>query len=245
MCRHLAYVGPAVPLGALLRDAPHALVRQGRAAREMIVATENPHGWGVAWWSEGVATPRRYRTATTMWEDDVFGEGTTPAVAVLGAVRRASPGMAGDPRNNAPFLSDTASGPVAFSLNGYAFAGGREAKIRAALPSGRADTIEGETDSEVLFALVCDRVDEGTALPEALAATYDAIEPDGDLYVNLLATDGDSIAATTWNHTLYVLATERSTLVASERLDDDPAWRRVADRSLVTTSAGLVEVTAL
>ena len=41
MCRHLAYLGPPLPVRDLVFDAPHALVHQGRAPREMVVAKDN------------------------------------------------------------------------------------------------------------------------------------------------------------------------------------------------------------
>jgi glutamine amidotransferase len=226
-------------LRTVLWDAPHALVEQGRAAREMIVATENPHGWGVAWWPGPDSPPARYRSATPMWEDGGFDASDQTAVAVLAAVRRASPGMAGDPRNNAPFVDVGDTGPLAFSLNGYAFAGGREAAIRAALPPARGDALEGETDSEVLFSLLCE------ALPEALAAVHRRLDADDDVYANMLVTDGAVVVGTTWNHTCYLSDTGTATTVASERLDDDTRWRRVPDRSLFLAAPGHLEVSTL
>ena len=41
----------------------------------------------------------------------------------------------------------------------------------------------------------------------------------------------------TWGSSLFTRASERGALVASEPLDDDPAWTEVADRSLVCASA--------
>ncbi|MBM3673719.1 MAG: ergothioneine biosynthesis protein EgtC [Actinobacteria bacterium] len=245
MCRHLAYLGPPQPLRSLLWDAPHALVEQGRAAREMIVATENPHGWGVAWWSPTDGGPQRYRSATAMWDDDGFGASDRDAVAAIGAVRRASPGMAGDPRNNAPFVGDTAAGCLAFSLNGYVFAGGREPRLRAALDAERTDALEGDTDSEVLFAITRDRVDAGESFPDALAAAHARIDADDDVYANMLLTDGAVVVGTTWNHTLYLFATDAATTVASEPLDRAEAWHRLPDRSLFVATPQRLEVFAL
>ena len=48
MCRHLAYAGPPVVLAELLFDAPHALVRQSWAPRDMRGGgTINADGYGV------------------------------------------------------------------------------------------------------------------------------------------------------------------------------------------------------
>ena len=112
MCRHLAYVGPPRPVRDFVFDAPHALVHQGRAPREMVVAKDNPDGWGVAWWPPGAVEPRRYRTTTVMWEDTGFTAGDEKAVALLAAVRKASPNTTLDAVNNAPFVADVARRPA-------------------------------------------------------------------------------------------------------------------------------------
>ena len=55
--------------------------------------------------------------------------------------------------------------------------------------------------------------------------------------MNLLLTDGHRIAATAWENSLFACTAadgpESSTVIASEPLDDDPAWERVPDRSVV------------
>jgi glutamine amidotransferase len=63
--------------------------------------------------------------------------------------------------------------------------------------------------------------------------------------LNLLLTDGTTIAATTWGDTLSWRADHRGVLVASEPSDDDAGWTDVADRSLVLASPDGVTVTDL
>ncbi|MEU1699821.1 hypothetical protein ABZ748_12285, partial [Streptomyces pseudogriseolus] len=53
MCRHLAYVGPAEPLGALLTGPPHGLYRQSWAPRRQRHGTVNADGFGVGWYADG------------------------------------------------------------------------------------------------------------------------------------------------------------------------------------------------
>src|SRR5689334_379524 len=167
VCRHLAYLGPPRAVRDLLFDAPHALVHQGRAPRERVVAKDNPDGWGVAWWEPGSAEPRRYRTTTVMWEDTGFAAGDEKAVAVLAAVRKASPNTTLRSENNAPFLAPSRVGPLAFSLNGHAFHASCEARVRGALTPGTP--LAGDTDSEVLFALVRERIEAGRTPADAVA----------------------------------------------------------------------------
>jgi glutamine amidotransferase len=83
-------------------------------------------------------------------------------------------------------------------------------------------------DSALLAALVFDRGAEslGETVREVAAA-------DPAARLNLLATDGTRLLATTWGDTLSFLLTEDGVAVASEPWDDDPAWTDVPDRHLV------------
>jgi glutamine amidotransferase len=243
VCRHVAHVGPPRPLRDFLFDAPHALVHQGRAPREMVVAKDNPDGWGVAWWPSAITAPRHYRTTTVMWEDTAFTDGHDKAVALVGAVRKASPGTTLAARNNAPFVATTRVGPVAFSLNGHAFHGSGKDRILAALPTGA--TLEGDTDSEALFVLVRAHLDADGDLGRSLAAAHHVAAPGADAHVNLLLATSERIAATTWQHSLYVRSNAGATTVASEALDRDDGWQRVPDGSLLVADADHVVITPL
>ena len=243
MCRHLAYVGPPRPVRDVVFDAPHALVHQGRAPREMVVAKDNPDGWGVAWWPPGAVDPRRYRTTTVMWEDTDFTAGDDKAVALLAAVRKASPNTTLDAVNNAPFLAESRVGPLAFSLNGHAFHASCADRVKGALAPGTP--LEGDTDSEVLFALTRERIDAGHSAAEALAAVHHVIAPGPEVYVNLLLVTTEQIVATTWQHTLYVHRDAGATTVASEALEPGGSWDRVPDAGLLVADAEHVRITPL
>jgi glutamine amidotransferase len=229
VCRHLAYVGPAAPVDALLFGAPHALVRQARDPRLQASGRTNPDGWGVAWWPEGSRVPRWYRAPTPMWDDDAFAP-PAPTVAVVAAARLASPGTAVAVENNAPLVRDG----WAFSLNGFAFAAGREQRLRAALAPAAGPGRPGDADTAVLFELVLARLAAGAAPEEALATVIDLVEPDDDVRLNLLLTDGHRLVANRHRNSLFVRHGEGTT-VASEPLDDDPAWREVPDGSILST----------
>jgi glutamine amidotransferase len=243
MCRHLAYLGAPRRIGELLFDTPHALREQGRRPREMVVAKDNPDGWGVAWWSPGESEPHHHRTTTRMWHDDGFDHGDAPATAVLGAVRKASPNTTLDPVNNAPFVIGTPAGAVAFSLNGHAFHESCEPRIRAALPPGAR--LVGDTDSEFLLALLREQIAAGVAPADAVVSVHRVIDPGPDVYVNLLLVTATEIVATTWHHSLYVRRSATATTVASEPLDTDPTWTRVPDAGLLVARADALSVTSL
>jgi glutamine amidotransferase len=226
MCRHLAYVGPAVALRDLLFDAPHALVHQARAPLLQNAGNDNPHGWGVTWDPPSFT---RYRTVTRMWEDTGFG-GEERASAALAAARFASPGSAYEIENVAPFVADG----WAFSLNGVVrtFREGFGDELRSGLSTRRAGSLAGDTDSEVLFALVLDRIDAGASPGEALTDVTRLVRARSDGGLNLLLTDGRDVAATAVDNSLF-LRRDGGILVASEPLDGDASWLRVDNGSLV------------
>jgi gamma-glutamyl hercynylcysteine S-oxide hydrolase len=248
VCRHLAAVGGPDFAGLtatdLLFDAPHALVDQARTPKHQPVGRTNPDGWGVAWYPRSAtpgATPEHYRTVTSIWDDGDFV--TTARVidcrTLVGAARLASPGLALASASNAPFVA----GPWAFSLNG--FVDGFRAEIgdelRAAVSPERCATLQSDTDSEVLFALLLDRIDDGREPTDALAAVMHFVTGITTGRLNLLLTDGDFAYGTRWGNSLFT----RGPVVASEPLDDAPDWREIPDHSLVVVHPHGSEVTAL
>ncbi|MFF0489966.1 ergothioneine biosynthesis protein EgtC [Nocardia sp. NPDC004068] len=63
--------------------------------------------------------------------------------------------------------------------------------------------------------------------------------------LNLLLGDGETLWATTVHHALSVLVTEEIAVIASEPYDDDPRWRAIPDRRLVTARPGTLTVAPL
>jgi glutamine amidotransferase len=226
VCRHLAYVGPPIALRSLLFDAPHALVHQAQKPHHQHAGRDNPDGWGVAWGTDPV---ERYRTAIPMWDDGGFVI-TESAPSLLAAARYASPGSTRDARNAAPFVADS----WVFSLNGFVsdFRDGFGDELRAQVSVERARGIEGDTDSEVLFALVLDQLDGGASPGAALGEVTRLVRAQSTGALNLLLTDGETIAATVLDNSLF-LRREPGLLVASEPLDDDESWVEVDNGSLV------------
>ncbi len=243
MCRHLAYVGPPLAIDDLLFNAPHALCHQGCAPREMVVAKDNPDGWGVAWWDPDAAEPHHYRATAPMWDDDGFVSGAQRATTVLGAVRKASPNTTLECVNNAPFVAASRLGALAFSLNGHVFHPSCAARVRDAVPP--EVSIVGNTDSEAVFAIIRAAIAAGSGAAAAVAAAHHAIAPSHDVYVNLLLVTRDEIVATTWQHTLYVRPVDGATTVSSEALDSAPGWVRVPDASLLVACRDRITTTPL
>ena len=234
MCRHLAYLGPPVTLGQLLFDEPHSLCRQSRSPQHQTSGDDNPDGWGVGWFAPGADEPKRHRTVTPIWDDAQFADEShgIESGAFIGAARLASPGATIDPSGNAPFRS----GPWLFSLNGAV--GGFQkvtgAQLRGRLSPKRLAGIEGDSDSEVLFALALDRLDAGDPPEAALSAVVEEVTSITKARLNMLLTDGNRLAATCYGNSLFACAAT----IASEPLDDDAGWREVPDESLVSAVVG-------
>ncbi|MEV0182360.1 ergothioneine biosynthesis protein EgtC [Streptomyces sp. NPDC050625] len=244
MCRHLAYLGPEEPLGRLLVEPPHGLYRQSWAPRRQRYGTVNADGFGVGWYAPGDPVPARYRRAGPIWADLSFADlaRVVRTGALLAAVRDATLAGADAEAAAAPF----AAGRWLFSHNG-AVAGWPQsaAPLVPGLPPVDLLSLEARTDSALVWALVLHRLRGGDDLGRALAGTVRQVaEAAPASRLNLLLTDGETVAATTWGDTLFYLAEPGDrTVVASEPYDDDPHWQEVPDRTLLTASRAGVLLT--
>jgi glutamine amidotransferase len=241
VCRHFAYLGPAVALSSLLGDPPFGLVRQSWAPRRQRYGTVNADGYGVGWYADGDPVPARYRRDCPMWADTNLPDlaRVLHSGAVLAAVRSGTEGMGFGESAAAPF----AAGRWLFSHNG-AVPGwpGSMAGLAGDVPASELLTMEAPTDSALLWVLVQRCLRAGVELPDAVA---DVVTGVAIGRLNLLATDGTEIAATTWGDTLCWRTAGGGTIVASEPFDDGPGWHDVPDRSLLVATADGVTVTPL
>lgn len=226
MCRHLAWLGAPRTLADLLLDPPSSLLRQSWVPRRQRHGRVNGDGWGVGWWSAAAPTPARWRSATPIWAHASLGSVArhVSSTCIVAAVRSATPGMPADETACAPFGRDE----WLLSHNGRV--------DRSLLPPAAWQGAESVCDSAVLAAhLLAD--------PYALADRVAAVgHADPSARLNVLLADGARLLATTWGDSLAVLVTPDGVAVASEPYDDDPRWRDVPDRSLVTVTADGVAV---
>jgi len=164
MCRHLAYLGPVVPLADLLLTPSHSLLRQSWQPRDMRGGgTVNADGFGIGWYPpEDVAVscpeahlgePVRYRRNIPIWADESLPgiAEVTRSGAVLAAIRNGTTGMA---------LTETACAPFTerrwlFSHNGIITGWPASvAKLGERLPVTDLLTLDAPTDSALVWALV-------------------------------------------------------------------------------------------
>ncbi|NEB73959.1 class II glutamine amidotransferase, partial [Streptomyces sp. SID14478] len=141
-----------------------------------------------------------------------------------------------------------ACGPWLFSHNGAVPGWPRSlTSLAATLPPVDLLSLEARCDAAFLWALVLHRLHTGDDEAQALADTVvEVAEAAPGARLNLLLTNGETIAATAWGDTLwYRTEPGRRTVVASEPYDDDPHWVEVPDRTLLAASRTDVLLTPL
>lgn len=242
MCRMVAYVGSTLTLEELLVKPPHSLLRQCWEPRSQSSGVVNADGFGVGWYDQARRPePARYRSTLPMWADRSFASmaGVVASTAVLAAARSATPPLPTEESATPPFTA----GPWLFAHNGAVagFRDGAGSRLRRLLSERREAAIVGSSDSEVLFALTLERLDEGVLPADALASVVATVAVAAGGTLNLLLTDGHSIWGTAHGDSLVTRTTSDSVIVASEASDDEPGWQAVPDGSVVSAAPGRVD----
>lgn len=241
------YTGPPQPLSRVLYDAPHSLQAQAYRPRELQHGTVNVDGTGVAWWQDD-DEPLRYVTPATPWADPNLPElgRRLQGHTILAAVRGATPGIGFGAGAVAPFVG----GGLALAHNGWigGFREGAASELVRRLPDHLVAGITALTDSVLLSLLVRHHHEKGAELPDAVLAALAEIvavctERDEPATCNVLASDGARSVAVRYSfrlpgNSLYLHDgggswPDGARLVASEALDDDPAWIAVPEAHLV------------
>jgi glutamine amidotransferase len=241
MCRHFAYLGPVVPLAHLVLAPPYGLLEQAYRPRRQRHGNVNVDGFGVGWYPVNDATPIRYRRAVPIWADANLPQVLAPAHtgAAMGAVRSATPGLAGNEEAAAPFCA----GPWLFSHNGALPGWPAPAdQLAGNVPVSRLLGEGAATDSTLLWALLRHRLETGADPVRAVGELTVAARRIPGARVNLLLHTGSEIVATAAGDSLCHLTGQhpdgdgtptRGVIVASEPFDDADGWVEVPDDSLV------------
>ncbi len=239
MCRHFAWLGRPRTLAELILLPSYGLPRQAARPRWQNIELVNRDGFGAGWFPLGDPAPAMsYRRAVPFDEDPGFPAlaAETTASCVLAAVRGASPGMPIEPEATAPFNN----GGCLLSLNGHL---SREKTAHLLEP---AYVPESACDAALLATLLWQRLDRGQPLEFAVVELVDQILAlDDRACLNLLATDGSQIVATTWGETLCYRTDDEGVLVASEPHDDEVGWIPVPDRRFLVAGPLGVDVRPL
>lgn len=253
MCRHVAYLGPAVPLDALLSLPPCGLEKQSYAPRRQQNGLVNADGFGIGWYQAGRAEPVRYRRSVPIWGDENLRQlaTATAAPAILAAVRSATPGFPVTESATAPFTS----GRWLFSHNGLLPGWPACAETLAAgLPVAALVRQHTLIDSTLLWAVLLARLEAGEDAAAATAAVAHEARTLTGGRVNLLLHDGERIVGTAAGETLFYLQGAHpgpdgipvaGVIVASEPFDDSEGWVEVPDDHVLDATADAVSVRSL
>ena len=153
MCRLAAYLGPEIYLARLLDDQPNSLVRQSWDPQEMNETRLNADGFGFGWYTHD-QYPVKYTNILPIWSDgNLVALGRSLKSPVwLANVRSATPGQETSLANTQPFIHDQ----LMYLHNGYleGFNQGVRQRFHEFLAPAIQATIRGNTDSEYLFALL-------------------------------------------------------------------------------------------
>lgn len=238
MCRHLAYLGAPVTVAELLLAPDHSLLEQTWAPADMRGSgSVNADGFGLGWY-DGLGDALRYRRAVPMWADDSLPDlaRTIRTTALVAAARNGTTGMPVTETACAPFRH----GPWLFSHNGVVMGWPATVEgIAASLPTTDLMRLEAPTDSALLWAMALRRLLDGAGVEEVVEqVTTEVAHAAPGSRLNLLLSDGESVAASTWGHSLAVLEGPDHLLVSSEPFGDRAeAWQPVPDQTLVVLTA--------
>ncbi|MEM7449312.1 MAG: ergothioneine biosynthesis protein EgtC [Myxococcota bacterium] len=198
MCRILSYLGPSRSADELLRSPPNSLEVQSYQPKEMTEALLNADGFGFAWYTPARPEPARYRSVLPIWSDDNL-KSMAPHIrsrCLLANVRSATPGLAVHRANTQPFIR----GNLAFVHNGLlgSFRQALMRPLRKTLSDASYAALEGNTDSEHIFALIADV--NAASLAErvrcGMYAVSTIVEGLGErALLNVSVTDGVSIVS--------------------------------------------------
>lgn len=265
MCRFYGFrASEPTKVECTLVHAQNALLIQSRADQR---GEQHPDGWGVGFYHEEV--PEVERSASPAYEDLHFNATAERVYArtVLAHVRQATVG-GGTLTNTHPFHH----GPWLFAHNGTVSPYDR---VRPLLEQEAGPNWlglrRGTTDSETVFCWLLSRMERAGLDPSVrvenvpalvellgdavrqLAAWCDPSPPELPAKLNFLLTDGETMLAVRWNHTLHWLARQgihdceicglphvehtrgaeyRSVIVASEPISAED-WKEVPDRTIV------------
>jgi gamma-glutamyl hercynylcysteine S-oxide hydrolase len=238
MCRHLAYLGPPVAVADVVLTPEHSLLEQTWAPSDMRGSgSVNADGFGIGWY-DAPGDALRYRRAVPMWAD-----GSLPdlarhirTTALVAAARNGTVGMPVTETACAPFRH----GRWLFSHNGVVIGWPASvAGLAERLPATDLMRLEAPTDSALLWAMVLRRLLDGASVESVVEeVTTEVGEAAPGSRLNLLLSDGETVAASTWGHSLSVLEGPDHVLVGSEPFGPSTsAWQPVPDQTLVVLTA--------
>ena len=219
------------------------MIKQAWDPKELREAVLNADGFGLGWYNQ--SQPARYRQHIPIWNDANLRDICTSIQRPLwlAMVRSATPGLGTHHFNTQPFAYQQ----WLYLHNGYIenFPDKIRSCFRRVLEDQCQDLIQGDTDSEYIFALLLQHLSQNQQPSDAIRNCLMHIEEligDRRALLNILVTDGKAIYAT--KHAIHGLCPSfylahqhpgfsGGSLIASEALDKHPCWQTLPDHSLV------------
>lgn len=250
MCRLAAYLGPDIPLKQFLLDPPHSLYRQSWDPRELKYAKINADGYGFGWYSPD-SIPSVYNSVLPIWSDANLPHlaGTLSNPLWIAEIRSATLGHPVHQYNTPPFFDDR----HLFVHNGFIRDFHQQVRplMNRMLSPGVAGDIQGNTDSEYLFACLRQLLVENPklSLTNALRTLFDRLDDwvgEQPALLNIIITEGERIYASRHgiNHecpSLYYTTDDElfpgGQVVASERFTEDSFWQPVPEHHILVLDA--------
>jgi len=226
-------------------EPAHSLYRQSWEPEEMDEAVLNADGFGFGWVNPSRQTAI-YTNTCPIWSDINLSSLSDSLFSPywLGNVRSATPGQQITQSNTHPFKVDQ----ILFTHNGYIedFNPKVRALFHEILDASIQAEIQGNTDSEYLFALLRQQLLKTSDVAEAIAAMVSMLAKiisDEKVLLNLIV--GDGIQFYILRHaingqcpTLYYSTEENefpdSILIASEVMTESGNWQTVPEHSYAT-----------
>jgi glutamine amidotransferase len=247
MCRWLAYSGSPIVLEELLYKTEHSLIDQSLHAR-LGVETTNGDGFGVGWYGTNAAAPAVFRSIEPAWNERNLHElaGHVESPLFLAHIR-ASTGTAVQQTNCHPFRY----GRWLWVHNGLV----RDfhlikRDLALAVDESLYSSIEGSTDSEVLFYLALTLGLEDDP-PGAVARMVGLVEEVGrrhgiehPIQMTIGTADGNSVWAFRYSsegksRSLYYSTSVRT---LREMYPERPRLQEASDETRIIVSEPIVEL---
>lgn len=217
MCRFVAYLGSPILADDLLYKPRYSLISAQSINAGEMSAQVNGDGFGIGWYAPDLdAEPCVFRSIKPAWSDQNLRNLSKKiqAPSMFAHIRAASPGMPVEEYNSHPFTS----GQLMFMHNGMigGFKEIRRSLLRR-LNDVAYDAISGSTDSEHLFGLILNHIENPHAdlsCEELMIATEKGLHDLSEIlleaevkqhsYINVCLTNGKSLIAVryTTNHSV-------------------------------------------
>ncbi len=208
MCRFVIYKGPKMRMSELLTESEQSLIHQSYRAREREEPL-NGDGFGVGWYGDDAdSVPGVFTSIRPAWSNRNLRRlaARISSRCIFAHVRAATPGMSVSELNCHPFLHRH----YLWMHNGRVEAFRKLRRgLLASLPDPLFEFVQGNTDSELSFALFLHELesfkakpgisDYAEAMQRMLARLISASRDAGvssPSYYNFAFTDGENIVAT-------------------------------------------------